>query len=112
MVPALTAEYYRSADQRMRDALRPVLAVIERAAPGVGRLARTEGGAGFDIRPAERPFPASEEHALREAVTTAIAIGWGGAARTGTAAESAVAESPGVLFRLVRAVRRLFSASA
>ena len=57
IVPAIAAEYYRSPDAKRRAALRPVMEVIERAAPGVARLARTESGAGFDIQQAERPFP-------------------------------------------------------
>jgi hypothetical protein len=102
LVPAVAAEYYRTVDRRTRDVLRPIMEVIERAAPGVGRLARTEGGAGFDIRLAERPFPPSDQEALRQAVTAALA----------SQADSTPAASPGLLARLVRAVRRLFSASA
>lgn len=111
LVPALAAEYYRSADRRTREALRPVMEVVERASPGVGRLARAEDGAGFDIRLAERPFPASDEGALREAVTAALATGWGAGEGAPAAVGAMAAESPGFLSRLVRAVRRLFSAS-
>lgn len=112
LVPALAAEYFRTADRRTRDALRPVMEIVERAAPGVGRLARTEGGAGFDIRLAERPFPASDESALREAVSAALASGWGAAAGTSPVGPAVPVKAPGFLSRLVRAVRRLFSASA
>ena len=109
LVPAVAAEYYRSVDRRTREALRPIMEVIERAAPGVGRLARTEGGAGFDIHLAERPFPAADEAALRHAVSVAQAQVSGGAAAT--PAETPFAPAPGLLARLVRVVRRLFSAS-
>jgi hypothetical protein len=89
-----------------REALRPVLDVIERAAPGVVELARTEGGAGFDIRLAERPFPKQYEAELRQAAATALA-GMGGSGGLGTASGG----EPGLLARMLRAVRRLFSAS-
>lgn len=109
LVPAVAAEYYRSVDRSTREALRPVMEVIERAAPGVGRLARTEGGVGFEIHLAERPFPAADEAALRNAVAAALAQVSGGG--VGTGAATAPAKTPGFLTRLVRAVRRLFSAS-
>jgi hypothetical protein len=104
LVPAVAAEYYRTADRRTRDLLGPIMEVIERAAPGVGQLARAEGGAGFAIRLAERPFPSSDQGALRQAVAAALA--------QVSELAPAAASSPGLLARLIRAVRRLFSASA
>jgi hypothetical protein len=114
LVPALAAEYYRSVDAGTRSALRPVMEVIERAAPGVGRLARTEGGAGFEISLAERPFPSSDQTALRDAVTAVLASAWAAGAEVSPvgAVEPGTVASPGFLARVVRAVRRLFSASA
>jgi len=122
LIPALAAEYYRTGDQRTRDALRPIMEVIERAAPGVGQLARTAGGAGFDIRLAERTFPASDEAELRRAVSSTLGAwgsggGGGGTAAVGTPAGEGVREgqrapeAPGFLTRIFQAVRRLFSAS-
>lgn len=115
LIPALAAEYYRTADQRTRDALHPIMDVIERAAPGVGQLARTAGGAGFDIRLAERTFPASEEAELRRAISSTLGA-WGGGGGAGREAVGGTPAgggegSPGFLARLVQAVRRLFSAS-
>lgn len=121
LIPALAAEYYRTADQRTRDALRPIMDVIERAAPGVGQLARTAGGAGFDIRLAERTFPGSEEAELRRAISSTLGA-WGGGggdgggggagqAAVGGTSAGAGGAAPGFLARLVQAVRRLFSAS-
>lgn len=108
LVPAIAAEYYGSPDARQRTALRPLMEVIERAAPGVARLARTEAGAGFDIQLAERPFPETFESSLKEAATSVLAGAWGAA--PGAAAE--VATGLGFWSRLVGRVRRLFSASA
>ncbi len=115
LIPALAVEYYRTGDRKTREALRPVMEIIERASPGVGQLIRTEGGAGFDIRLAERPFPATDEAELRKAVSAALATGWSRGAGTPeaiAAATSSTSGAPGFLSRLVRAVRRLFSASA
>lgn len=104
LVPAIAVEYYRSPDARHRAALRPVMDVIERAAPGVARLARTESAAGFDVQLAERPFPETFETSLKEAAAGALAV-WGTTPAGGAAAE------PGFWSRLIGRVRRLFSAS-
>lgn len=109
LVPAIAAEYYRSPDARQRTALRPVMEVIERAAPGVAHLARTEAGAGFDIQLAERPFPETFESSLKEAAASALAGAWGVAPQT---TAGAGATGLGFWSRLVGRVRRLFSASA
>ena len=103
LVPAIAVEYYRSPDARQRAALRPVMDVIERAAPGVARLARTESGAGFDIQLAERPFPETFEISLKEAAAGALEQ-WG-TPPAGTAGGS------GFWGRLFDRVRRIFSAS-
>ena len=105
LVPAIAVEYYRSPDAKQRAALRPVMDVIERAAPGVARLARTDSGAGFDIQLAERPFPETFDTSLKEAAAGVLA-GWG------AASSAAVAETgSGFWSRLIDRVRRLFSAS-
>src|SRR5258707_9584018 len=72
LVPAIPVEYYRSPDAKQRAALRPVMDEIQRAAPGVARLARTQAGAGVDIHLAERPFPQTFETPLKEAAACAL----------------------------------------
>ena len=109
-MPAIAAEYYRSGDRHQRETLRPVIEVIERAAPGVVKLARTEGGAGFDIGLAERPFSDAHAAQLREAVVGVLAAAWGGA--SAAPATGALPAGPGFWGRLVDRVRRLFSASS
>jgi len=104
LVPAIAVEYYRSPDATQRAVLRPVMDVIERAAPGVARLARTESGAGFDIQLVERPFPETFETSLKEAAAGALEQ-WGTPPPAGTAKGS------GFWDRLFDRVRRLFSAS-
>lgn len=109
LVAAIAAEYYRSPDAGRRAALRPVMEVIERAAPGVARLARTESGAGFDIQLAERPFPGHFETSLKEAAASALAGSWAAAPQ---AAGDGGAAGSGFWSRLIGRVRRFFSASA
>ena len=104
-VAAAVAEAYYRERGRARELLRPAVDVIERAAPGVVDLVRTQGGAGFDIRLAERPFPAQYESQLRTAAQ-AVLEGSGAAAEA-----SAAGREVGVVRRLLRAVRRIFSAS-
>ncbi|MGH7538744.1 MAG: hypothetical protein ACREMF_08930 [Gemmatimonadales bacterium] len=108
LVPAIAAEYYRSADRGQRERLRPVMEVIERVAPGVVRLARADRGAGFDLQPAERAFPEQYEAELRQAAAVVLA----GSAGQGTVAGAVEEGEPGLWSRIVRKVRRLFSASA
>jgi len=104
VVPLVAAAFYRKAEAETRDALRPLMAVIERAAPGVVELAGTEGAPGFAIATAERSFPAAYEAALRQAAVAALAalpIGSGGSLDEGGSA-------PGLFVRLWGAVQRLF----
>ena len=109
IVAAVAIEFYGGAGKAKRDGLRPVIEVIERAAPGVVELAKTEGAAGFEVRLAERRFPKEYEPQLRSAVAAVMA----GAAPAAAAAPSALppSQKPGLFARLVTAVRRLFSAS-
>jgi hypothetical protein len=104
-VVAVVAEAYYRGRGRDRERLQPVIEVIERAAPGVVGLVGTEGGVGFDIRLAERPFPKQEEARLRQVVAQVLPD-WGGEAAFDVPAERSF------LARLVRTVRRFFSASA
>ncbi len=104
VVAAVTEAYYGEQGARSREQLRPILDVIERAHPGVIELASAPGKPGFAVRLAERAFPKEYEPALRAAVEAALS----GARRAVPAREPA----PGVVARLVAAVRRFFTASA
>jgi hypothetical protein len=120
VVEAVAAAYYgRDPGGGMRDALRPVIEMIERAHPGVIELSGTVDKPGFAVRLANRPFPKEYEGALREAVEGALAgaasVGAQHAAPLhGSAAPSptVAARNPGFVARLFGAIRRLFSASA
>jgi hypothetical protein len=56
-----------------RDGLGPLIEVIDRASPGIVELGTVQGGAGFEIRLAERPFPKQYEAELRRAAETVLA---------------------------------------
>jgi hypothetical protein len=101
---AVAAAYYGSgAGSGMREVLRPVMAIVERAHPGVIELAGTPDKPGFAVRLAERPFPKEYEGPLREAVQAVL----GRAQHAGPLP----ARTPGLVARLVDAIRRLFTSS-
>jgi len=87
----------------MRDALQPLIEVIDRASPGIVELQSVSGASGFEVRLAERAFPSQYEPELRQAAQAALA---------GLAAPAASVASLGFLDRIAGALRRLFSASA
>jgi len=72
LVAAVAPVYYRDRRTLTGDGWRELIAVIERGAPGVVELAAADGK-GFEIRLAERPFPAQFEPALRAAASRALA---------------------------------------
>ena len=113
VVISVAAAFYGTRAGSERRALQPVIDVIDRASPGIVELGSVAGGAGFEIRLAERPFPRQYEAALRQAAETVLAASGGDARRPAPpAAASAPPAGPrsGVLARLVGAIRRLFSA--
>src|SRR5256885_12402720 len=67
LVIAVSTEYYREARDGRREALQPLIDVIDRASPGIVELGTVQGGSGFDVRLAERPSPKQHEPELRRA---------------------------------------------
>ena len=67
VVIAVTVAYYRNTLGAQREALRPLINVIDSASPGIVELGSMTGGRGFEVRLAERPFPREHEDALRRA---------------------------------------------
>jgi hypothetical protein len=108
LVGVVAAAYYGDGGRGTRDGLKPVMDVIERAHPGVVELTSASDKPGFSMRLAERPFPKRYEGELREAVQ--IVVGAQHAAPLHHPATSVI-PAPGILSRLIGAVRRLFSAS-
>jgi len=72
LVIAVSAEYYRETGNGKRETLRPIIDVIDRASPGIEELGIVPGGAGFEIRLAERPFPSQYEAELRRAAEAVL----------------------------------------
>ncbi len=114
LVIAVSAAYYREAPNGKRETLQPLIDVIDRASPGIVELGSVQGGSGFAINLAERPFPKEHEAELRRAAEAVLA-GSGGAADVGAQHAAPLPNarpSSGMIARLVHAVRRLFSPSA
>src|SRR6266550_2879694 len=67
VVVEVAANYYGEGGRGKGEGLRPIVEVIERAAPGVVELAAAANRPGFLIKAAERPFPREYEAQLRVA---------------------------------------------
>jgi hypothetical protein len=116
LVIAVATEYYgregRGGGRGRRDGLQPLIEVIDRASPGIVELGSVVGGAGFDVRLAERPFPKEWEADLRRAVETVLKAGERPGKREGDGEGEGEREGEGLIARVFAAVRRLFSAPA
>ncbi len=108
LVALVSAAYYGDGGRGTRDGLKPLIDVIQRAAPGVVELAARPGGAGFAIRLAERPFPKRYEAELRRAAETYL-LREGGTLKDSLAVGG---KGDGLVGRALAAIRWLFSASA
>ena len=117
LVIAISAEYYREARDGRREALQPLIDVIDRASPGIVELGTAPGGSGFEIRLAERPFPKQYQAELRRAAEAVLS---GGGMRDagwvqGTEATHPASRIPHLASRishLVSWIRSLFRGSA
>ena len=111
LVVAVAAEYYRDTLNGKREMLRPLIDVIDRASPGIVELGTVQGGSGFDVRLAERPFPKQYEAQLREAAATVLS---GGGMRDAGWVNPAAATHPASRISLpgiMSWIRRLFRGS-
>ena len=95
----IVAEAYYKGDGR-REILRPVMDVIERAHPGIVELSASSEKPGFAVRLAERPFPKQWEPALRQAAASV----------SGAASSISPRPAPGLFTRIVRAIKKFFTA--
>src|SRR5712691_3027763 len=75
LVIAVSAAYYGDARNGQRESLQPLIDVIDRASPGIVELGTVQGGSGFAISLAERPFPKEHEAALRRAAEAVLSGG-------------------------------------
>jgi hypothetical protein len=107
LVVAVAAAYYREAPNGKRETLQPLIDVIDRASPGIVELGTVQGGSGFAISLAERPFPKEHEAELRRAAEAVL-----GRVETGREAGDGRTARPGIIARIVAAARRLFRPSA
>ena len=102
LATAVTTAYYGDGGRGTRDGLRPIVEIIERAHPGVVELASSSERPGFGVRLANRPFPKRYEQELRDAVRSAL--------ETRSPHPASPVPRPGLLDRIVAAIRRVFSA--
>ena len=106
VVIAVAAAYYGERGNGKRETLRPLIEVIDRASPGIVELGIAPGGAGFEIRLAERPFPREYEAQLREAAEVVLSgYGMRDAGYVKTAEATHLASR---ITHLVSWIRRLF----
>ena len=106
LAAVVAGEYYGARGSRLGAGLKPLIEIIERAHPGVVELSGVADRPGFTVRLAERPFPKRYEPQLREAVQTVLETGPAGLSPS----PQPRAPSPGLLTRLIRAIRNIFSA--
>ena len=110
LVVAVASEFYGDAGCGMRDALRPLIEVIDRASPGVVELGTLPDGAGFEVRLAERSFPKQHEPELRRAAEAVLS--GGGMRDAGWVHEGEAPHPASRISHLVFWIRRLFRGSA
>jgi hypothetical protein len=111
LVIAVSAAYYGDARNGQRESLQPLIDVIDRASPGIVELGTAQGGSGFAISLAERPFPRQYEAELRQAAEAVLGR-VEARAEAGREAREGGTARPGFIARIVGAARRLFSPSA
>ena len=102
LVGVVATAYYGDGGRGRGDGLRPVIEVIERAHPGVIELVGSAEQPGFAVRLADRPFPKKFDAELREVVA--------GVLNVGVTCPPPPVPRPSLFTRIVRALRRVFSA--
>jgi len=97
LVGIVAAAYYGEGGRGTREVYKPLMEIIERAHPGIVELSGTTEKPGFAVRLAERPFPKRYEAELRQVVAATV-----------TGSSSAASARPGLLSRILRAIRSIF----
>jgi len=106
LVIAVSTEYYREARDGRREALQPLIDVIDRASPGIVELGTVQGGSGFAISLAERPFPKQHEQELRRAAE--VVLSGGGMRDAGYVKAAETTHPASRISHLVSWIRSLF----
>ena len=107
LVSAVAAAYYGEQGAGSREQLKPLIEIIERAHPGVVELTGSADRPGFAVRLAERPFPKRYEAEFRQTVQASLV---GGFSEEPVTAPRSPFPAPSLISRIIRAIRRVFSA--
>jgi hypothetical protein len=110
LVIAVSAAYYGDTSNGKRQSLQPLIDLIDRASPGIVELGTVQGGSGFAVSLAERPFPEQYEAELRRAAEDYLGRGEA-RGQTGREVGEGGRVRRGIISRIVAAARRLFSPS-
>src|SRR5439155_4422406 len=109
LVIAISAAYYGDSTNGNRESLQPLIDVIDRASPGIVELGTVQGGSGFAISLAERPFPKQYEPELRRAAEAVLS--GGGMRDAGWEHDSEATHPASRISHLASWFRRLFRGS-
>ena len=101
LVGVVATAYYGEPGAGRREQLRPIIEVIEKAHPGIVELSGSAERPGFAVKLAERPFPKRYDADLRLAVQAVV---------TAPSAPPRPLPAPGFFARIVRAIKKIFSA--
>lgn len=105
LVGVVAAEYWiQEPGSRSRELLRPIMEVIEKAHPGIVALSGSSAKPGFAVQLAERPFPKRYDADLRTVVQAVVLQ------PVDSPDPGSRLQSPGFFTRIVRAIRKVFSA--
>lgn len=107
VVIAATVAYYGEGGkgEGEREALKPIIDIIDRASPGIVELGSVASNPGFEVRLAERSFPKQYEPDLRRAAEAVLATAWAQGTRNEGRGGPA---RPGLVARLLKAIGRMF----
>jgi hypothetical protein len=115
LIAAVAGAYYGDEGRGTRDALTPVMELVERTAPGVVALSKRDSNPGFELSLAERLFPREQEPELRRLAAETLralpdAPRPAAPAPPPAAQPASRAPRPGFLQRMLAAIQRLFGA--
>jgi hypothetical protein len=108
LIAIVAAAYYEG--RGTRDALQPLMDLVERVAPGVVALSKRDTTPGFGLILAERPFPRNHEPELRKVAEETLQRLPDSPRPSSPVPPPVASPRPNFLRRALAAIQRLFSA--